>query len=69
MIVCSCFGTTDREIREACLHGRARECPAGRGCGNCRPTVEQILADSGRMQADGEGPDRSDPNPALRLGE
>ena len=69
MIVCSCFGTTDREIREASLHGRARECPAGRGCGNCRPTVEQILADAGRMRADGDRSEHADPDPALRPGE
>ncbi len=42
MIVCSCFGTTDREIRAAFGPGGDRRCPAGRGCGGCRRLVQSI---------------------------
>ena len=44
MIVCHCFGTTDREIRQALESGRATHCPAGQGCGGCAPTVQEIMS-------------------------
>ncbi len=50
MIVCSCKGTTDHQVREAIFAGaRTLEdlglsCAAGRGCGSCRPMLEAMLA-------------------------
>jgi bacterioferritin-associated ferredoxin len=44
MIVCCCFGTTDREIRAAFRPGGSRKCPAGQGCGGCWPAIQEILA-------------------------
>ena len=49
MIVCSCHGVTDREIRRlarggACtLRQVAEACGAGAGCGGCRASVRAIL--------------------------
>lgn len=50
MIVCSCFGITDREIERAAHRGGLAECPAGQGCGGCLPTIEEVVArsDAGR---------------------
>ncbi|MEM7203561.1 MAG: (2Fe-2S)-binding protein [Planctomycetota bacterium] len=53
MIVCSCFGTTDRDIRRAYGPGGDRVCPAGEGCGNCQRAVEQIAAEAQRVGGDG----------------
>ena len=49
MIVCSCHGVTDREIRRLaragarCTRDVARACGAGSCCGGCRITVAAIL--------------------------
>lgn len=43
MIVCSCFGITDREIRAAFGRGGDGKCPAGQGCGNCEVHVREIV--------------------------
>ncbi|MEZ5988701.1 MAG: (2Fe-2S)-binding protein [Planctomycetota bacterium] len=56
MIVCSCFGVTDREFLEACnkqgLQNGAelRACMAGNGCGCCRPTLEALAGKAGEAQ-------------------
>ena len=42
MIVCSCFGTTDREIQAALGPNGTGFCPAGHGCGNCMQAVQDI---------------------------
>lgn len=50
MIVCHCFGVSERAIRRAARSGAvtadlvARACGAGSGCGGCRGTVQEILA-------------------------
>jgi bacterioferritin-associated ferredoxin len=52
VIVCSCHGVTDREIRRhACAGARtprqvAEACGAGGGCGGCRPVVREILEET-----------------------
>ena len=49
MIVCSCHGITDREIRKHVSEGArtprqvAEACGAGSRCGGCRPVVREIL--------------------------
>ena len=50
MIVCHCTGITDRDIRSLVRQGRAKtvseiglDCSAGRGCGGCRLTIQQIV--------------------------
>lgn len=49
MIVCSCHGVTDREIRQHARAGArtprqvAEACGAGGSCGGCRPVVREIL--------------------------
>ncbi|MEC7583202.1 MAG: (2Fe-2S)-binding protein [Planctomycetota bacterium] len=43
MIVCSCQGVTEREVRDACqTAGLADACPAGKGCGGCVATILAI---------------------------
>jgi bacterioferritin-associated ferredoxin len=50
VIVCHCYGVSDRAIRRAARSGAvttdlvARACGAGTGCGGCRGTVHEILA-------------------------
>ncbi len=52
MIVCSCYAVTDRDIRHAAWSGArtacqvAELCGAGSGCGGCRETVHELLAES-----------------------
>jgi bacterioferritin-associated ferredoxin len=52
VIVCSCHGITDREIRKhACEGARtprqvAEACGAGSVCGGCRPVVREILEET-----------------------
>jgi bacterioferritin-associated ferredoxin len=52
VIVCSCHGVTDREIRQhACSGARtprqvAEACGAGGACGGCRPVVREILEET-----------------------
>lgn len=49
MIVCSCFGVTDRAIRDAIAAGAgaveelADACCAGRTCGGCTPELVRLL--------------------------
>lgn len=50
MIVCSCFGTTDREIRAALGPNGSGFCPAGHGCGNCMQAVLDIAAKAQQTQ-------------------
>lgn len=54
MIVCCCFGTTDREIRRAFGPNGDRKCPAGQGCGSCMEMVRAIAARS-EERAGGDG--------------
>lgn len=52
MIVCHCEGLTDRELRRLASSPRPpgqpapalRGCRAGKVCGGCRTTVEEIVA-------------------------
>jgi bacterioferritin-associated ferredoxin len=50
LIVCHCYGVSDRAIRRAARAGAvtadlvARACGAGTGCGGCRGAVQEILA-------------------------
>ena len=62
LIVCSCHGVTDREIRRlaragACtLREVAESCGAGAGCGGCRASVRAILRQNAeRTREAGEG--------------
>ncbi len=43
MLVCHCFGVTDREIRAAVRRGD-EVMAAGSGCGGCAPLVDAIVA-------------------------
>jgi bacterioferritin-associated ferredoxin len=49
VIVCHCYGVSDRAIRRAVRAGAvtadlvARACGAGSGCGGCRGAVQEIL--------------------------
>ena len=44
MIICSCFGTTDREVLAALGPEGHGHCNAGRGCGGCASAIEEIVA-------------------------
>jgi bacterioferritin-associated ferredoxin len=52
VIVCSCHGISDREIRKhACAGARtsrqvAEACGAGGSCGGCLPVVREILEET-----------------------
>jgi bacterioferritin-associated ferredoxin len=57
MIVCHCFGVSDREIR-ASVRGGAKTCAdvaeccgAGSGCGGCKPLVAEIVHTERRQLA------------------
>lgn len=49
MIVCHCFGVSDREIRASVKNGAsscaeiAACCGAGSGCGGCESLVDEIV--------------------------
>ena len=43
MIVCSCHGITDTEIRRELSAAGQGPCLAGTGCGNCLPLVADIV--------------------------
>ncbi|MCP4870370.1 MAG: (2Fe-2S)-binding protein [Proteobacteria bacterium] len=43
MLVCHCFGITDRDIRAAVRRGDDATL-AGSGCGGCGPLVEAVIA-------------------------
>lgn len=60
MIVCCCFGTTDREIRKAFGPDGDRKCPAGKGCGGCMAMVQEI-ATKDRQRASDDGSERGAP--------
>jgi bacterioferritin-associated ferredoxin len=53
MIVCHCYGVSDREIRKCAREGAqdlaavGRHCGAGTGCGGCRPELDDILESEG----------------------
>ena len=67
MIICCCFGTTDRELREAYAQGRLHECPAGRGCGSCLRTVRHLVAHARRTaHTDERTPDDPDTQGTLQ---
>jgi bacterioferritin-associated ferredoxin len=50
MIVCHCFGISDREVRRCAREGArdlvevGRACGAGTGCGGCNPELESLVA-------------------------
>jgi len=50
VIVCHCYGVSDRTIRRAARAGAvtadlvARACGAGTGCGGCRGAVQELLS-------------------------
>ena len=52
MIVCSCHAVTDREIQRAVGAGGrtprqiAQMCGPGSGCGGCRETVHELIAET-----------------------
>jgi bacterioferritin-associated ferredoxin len=49
MLVCHCYGVSEKRIRELVRQGArsgrdvARACGAGSGCGGCRLLVREIL--------------------------
>ena len=51
VIVCQCYGVSDRTIRKVVRDGAcslrkvARASGAGRMCGGCRPVVEKLIGD------------------------
>ncbi len=53
MVVCHCNVVNDREIRAQILAGAldvedlGARCTAGTRCGNCRPVIESLFAESG----------------------
>ena len=61
MIVCHCYGVSDRQIRECAREGArsvaevGHACGAGAGCGGCRPEIACIVdleareSESGRI--------------------
>ncbi len=61
MIVCLCKGVTDRTIRTlvregACSIGDVgRACDAGRSCGGCRPTIDQLVETETRRRKSPRG--------------
>jgi bacterioferritin-associated ferredoxin len=55
MIVCHCYGVTDREIKASVQCGArtpadvADTCGAGSGCGGCAALVAEIVHDERRL--------------------
>jgi len=51
MLVCHCWGVSDRDIRDLARGGSScpddilRACSAGGDCGGCCPAIEAILAE------------------------
>jgi len=49
MIICQCNGVSDRTIRKAIRNGAnnrsdvVRACMAGKACGGCVPTIDEII--------------------------
>ena len=43
MIICSCHGVTETQLRKACQQGGPESCRAGTGCGGCLATVSAIV--------------------------
>ena len=56
MIVCLCKGITDRTIRTLVRDGAcsireiSHACDAGRGCGGCRPAIDQLVVTEKRQR-------------------
>ncbi|MCA8956904.1 MAG: (2Fe-2S)-binding protein [Planctomycetes bacterium] len=59
MIVCSCHGLTDRDVRHAFGEGVADPCLAGSGCGNCLPLVDAIAHEVRQQRRAGDEATRS----------
>ncbi len=61
MIVCLCKGVTDRTIRTLVREGACsirdvgRACDAGRTCGGCRPTIDQLVETETRRRKSPRG--------------
>ena len=51
MIVCTCLGITDREIRDAMRADSLVVFPAGTSCGSCLPLVSDIVRNLKRDDA------------------
>ena len=51
MIVCSCHGITDTEIRRALGPGGSGRCAAGTCCGGCQPVVDEIAQKAAAAKA------------------
>lgn len=57
MIICSCTGLTDREVRAAARRGVEtigeieRYSEAGSGCGGCRSALEAVLEETRSEEA------------------
>ena len=52
MIVCSCQGVTESEVRAACKSaGLSESCRAGKGCGGCMATISAIRAQMERSSS------------------
>ena len=66
MIVCACYGVSEREVRRAVREGAIsrrqvqRASGAGSGCGGCIATVDQILEEMASS-----APPAEDPNTLL----
>lgn len=58
MILCHCYGVSDRTVRRAIREGAGcraevtRACGAGAGCGGCHSAIEDVL-DCERGAAEG----------------
>ena len=55
MIVCHCFGVTDRQIRQACGSGSMSGCAAASGCGACEAAVLEIIEQHSGRRPDADG--------------
>ena len=61
MIVCTCFGITDGEIRAAMREEGQVVFPAGTCCGSCLPLVSDIVRNLKKDRAVEREADRSAP--------
>lgn len=65
MIVCHCRGVSDRAVRQSVQRGArtlsqvSEGCSAGGGCGGCRDTIAEIIA-----EVSSGAPASLDPTPA-----
>ena len=67
MIVCSCHGITDRDLRRDIAADRADRCLAGTGCGNCLPLVEEITRTLASEEQPQDGPAPAANGPHARM--